>query len=216
MRGGGAAALGRWFKSQVLDSERRHDRRLLAARERCRELKVEPPSPDRLERPVRSALHPPLDRLRRSLLHRRIARAIGGFHVPPWSRACRTRPRPASTPEAGGAADGGLNRPSQCHADGGCHGRSKAAVGQIWPYSVDLAGAAADGMSRRPAPVLARHRRWAVERGCGSVGGRVAGGGGALVARDGTRDKTPEPARHGGAGGHARPAAKRSSKSPPR
>lgn len=52
-----AAALARWLEGRALDLERRYDRLLAAARERCRGLKVEPPSPDRLERLVRSALH---------------------------------------------------------------------------------------------------------------------------------------------------------------
>ena len=51
-----AEALGRWLDSQALALERRHDRLLAAARERCRELRLEPPSPDRLERLVRSVL----------------------------------------------------------------------------------------------------------------------------------------------------------------
>ncbi len=52
-----AAALGSWLGQQVLALERRHDRLVAAARERCRALKLEPPSPDRLDRLVRSALH---------------------------------------------------------------------------------------------------------------------------------------------------------------
>jgi hypothetical protein len=52
-----AAALARWLTGQALALERRHDRLLAAARERCRTLKLEPPSPERLERLVRSALH---------------------------------------------------------------------------------------------------------------------------------------------------------------
>ncbi len=52
-----AAALARWLEGQVLALERRPDRLLTAARERCRALHVEPPSPERLERLVRSALH---------------------------------------------------------------------------------------------------------------------------------------------------------------
>jgi len=51
------AALARWLEDQVLALERRPDRLLTAARERCRALYVEPPSPERLERLVRSALH---------------------------------------------------------------------------------------------------------------------------------------------------------------
>ncbi len=52
-----ATALVRWLEGQALDLERRHDRLLAAARERCRALKLEPPSSERLERLVRSALH---------------------------------------------------------------------------------------------------------------------------------------------------------------
>ena len=52
-----AAALGRWLAGQALVLERRHDRLVAAARERCRALRLEPPSPERLERLVRSALH---------------------------------------------------------------------------------------------------------------------------------------------------------------
>jgi len=52
-----AATLARWLEGQVLTLERRPDRLLTAARERCRTLYVEPPSPERLERLVRSALH---------------------------------------------------------------------------------------------------------------------------------------------------------------
>jgi hypothetical protein len=51
-----AEALGRWLDGQVLDLERRHDRLLVAARERCRSSQLEPPSHDRLERSVRSVL----------------------------------------------------------------------------------------------------------------------------------------------------------------
>ncbi len=52
-----AAAPGRWLTGQALALERRHDRLVAAARERCRALRLEPPSPERLERLVRSALH---------------------------------------------------------------------------------------------------------------------------------------------------------------
>ena len=52
-----AAALGRWLIGQALTLERRHDKLTAAARERCQALRLEPPSPERLERLVRSALH---------------------------------------------------------------------------------------------------------------------------------------------------------------
>jgi hypothetical protein len=50
-------ALARWLEGQVSALERRPDRLLIAARERCRSLHVEPPSPDRLDRLVRSVVH---------------------------------------------------------------------------------------------------------------------------------------------------------------
>jgi len=52
-----AVVLARWLEGQVLLMERRPDRLLAAARERCRALRVEPPSSERLVRLVRSALH---------------------------------------------------------------------------------------------------------------------------------------------------------------
>jgi len=52
-----ATALARWLTGQALALERRHDRLLAAARERCRSLLLEPPSSERLDRLVRSALH---------------------------------------------------------------------------------------------------------------------------------------------------------------
>jgi len=50
-------ALERWLKGQVSVLEHRPDRLLMAARERCRSLHIEPPSPDRLDRLVRSVIH---------------------------------------------------------------------------------------------------------------------------------------------------------------
>jgi len=52
-----AAALGGWLGEQALALERRHDRLVAAARERCRSLRIEPLSSERLDRLVRSALH---------------------------------------------------------------------------------------------------------------------------------------------------------------
>jgi len=54
---GDAEALGRWLDGQALALERRPDRLLAAARERFRSQLLEPPSPERLERLVRSVLH---------------------------------------------------------------------------------------------------------------------------------------------------------------
>lgn len=50
-------ALARWLEGQVFALEHRPDRLLMAARERCRSLRIEPPSPDRLDRLVRSVVH---------------------------------------------------------------------------------------------------------------------------------------------------------------
>jgi len=52
-----AAALGDWLGEQALALERRHNRLVAATRERCRSLRIEPPSFERLDRLVRSALH---------------------------------------------------------------------------------------------------------------------------------------------------------------
>ena len=49
--------LARWLEGQVSALEHRPDRLLVAARERCRSLSIEPPSPDRLDRLVRSVVH---------------------------------------------------------------------------------------------------------------------------------------------------------------
>jgi len=43
-----AVALAQWLEGQALATERRHDRLSAAARERCRSLRIEPPSSDRL------------------------------------------------------------------------------------------------------------------------------------------------------------------------
>ena len=71
-----AAALGGWLGQQVLALERRHDRLVAAARERCRALKLEPPSPDRLDRLVRSALHRQEETFCAAVLARLTARTV--------------------------------------------------------------------------------------------------------------------------------------------
>jgi hypothetical protein len=50
-------ALGTWLTAQVLPSTVRPDALLAAAYERLRDLRIEPPTPERLARLVRSALH---------------------------------------------------------------------------------------------------------------------------------------------------------------
>ena len=81
-----AATLARWLKGQVLATERRHDRLLAAARERCRSLRIEPPSPERLDRLVRSALHRQEDTFYAALFSRLPSSTVAGLdallHVP--------------------------------------------------------------------------------------------------------------------------------------
>jgi TnpA family transposase len=52
-----ADALGQWLLTEVAPQERGYEPVLAAAYRRCRELKIEPPTPERLERLVRGALH---------------------------------------------------------------------------------------------------------------------------------------------------------------
>jgi hypothetical protein len=93
-----AEALGRWLDSQVLALERRPDRLLAAARERCRDQSVEPPSPERLERLVRSVLHRHEDAFCAALLARLPPEAIAGLeallHPPGPGDAAGSEPRP--------------------------------------------------------------------------------------------------------------------------
>jgi len=94
-----AEALGRWLDSQVLALERRPDRLLAAARERCRDRSVEPPSPERLERLVRSVLHRHEDAFCAALLARLPPEAMAGLetllHPPSSGEAAGSEPRPA-------------------------------------------------------------------------------------------------------------------------
>jgi hypothetical protein len=94
-----AEALGRWLDSQVLALERRPDRLLAAARERCRNQSVEPPSPERLERLVRSVLHRQEDAFCAALLVRLPPEAMAGLeallHPPDPGEAAGSEQRPA-------------------------------------------------------------------------------------------------------------------------
>ena len=74
-----AEALGRWLESKVLALERRPDRLLATARERCRSQNLEPPSPERLERLVRSILHRHEDAFCATLLARLPPETIAGL-----------------------------------------------------------------------------------------------------------------------------------------
>ncbi len=74
-----AEALGRWLDGQALALERRPDRLLAAARERFQSQHLEPPSPERLERLVRSVLHRHEDAFCAALLARLPPRTIAGL-----------------------------------------------------------------------------------------------------------------------------------------
>jgi len=73
------ATLARWLDSQVSTLEHRSDRLLVAARERCRSLCIEPPSPDRLDRVVRSVVHRHEEALCAAVLTRLPAETAAGL-----------------------------------------------------------------------------------------------------------------------------------------
>ena len=81
-----AEALGRWLNGQALALERRPDRLLAAARERFRSQHLEPPSPERLERLVRSVLRRHEEAFCATLLARLLPQTIAGLdallHLP--------------------------------------------------------------------------------------------------------------------------------------
>jgi hypothetical protein len=88
-------ALARWLEGQVSALEHRPDRLLVAARERCRSLRIEPPSPDRLDRLVRSVVHRHEEAWCDGLLARLPAETSAGLdaysrHPPPMRRVART------------------------------------------------------------------------------------------------------------------------------
>jgi len=91
-----AEALGRWLDGQALAVERRPDRLLVAARKRCRSQHLEPPSPERLERLVRSVLRRHEDTFCAALLARLTPETIAGLD------ALLHSPDPG---EAGGGSD---------------------------------------------------------------------------------------------------------------
>jgi len=74
-----AEGLGRWLDGQALALERRPDRLLAAARERFRSQHLEPPSPERVERLVRSVLHRHEDAFCAALLARLPPGTIAGL-----------------------------------------------------------------------------------------------------------------------------------------
>src|SRR5271166_3369984 len=74
-----AETLARWLESQVSALEHRSDRLLVAARERCRSLGIEPPSPDRLDRLVRSVVHRHEEALCAAVLTRLPAETAAGL-----------------------------------------------------------------------------------------------------------------------------------------
>ena len=74
-----AETLARWLESQVSVLEHRSDRLLVAARERCRSLCIEPPFPDRLDRLVRSVVHRHEEALCAAVLTRLPAETAAGL-----------------------------------------------------------------------------------------------------------------------------------------
>lgn len=92
-----AEALGRWLNGQALALERRPDRLLAAARERFGSQHLEPPSPERLERLVRSVLRRHEEAFCATLLARLLPQTIAGLD------ALLHPPDPG---EAGGNDDG--------------------------------------------------------------------------------------------------------------
>ncbi len=91
-----AEALGRWLDGQALALERRPDRLLAAARERFQSQHLEPPSPERLERLVRSVLHRHEDAFCAALLARLPPGTIAGLDA---------LLRPPDPGEAGGSGE---------------------------------------------------------------------------------------------------------------
>jgi TnpA family transposase len=76
-----AETLARWLESQVSALEHRSDRLLVAARERCRSLCIEPPSPDRLDRLVRSVVRRHEEALCAAVLTRLPAETAAGLEA---------------------------------------------------------------------------------------------------------------------------------------
>jgi len=97
-----AEALGRWLDGQALALERRPDWLLAAARERCRSQHLEPPSPERLERLVRSVLHRHEDAFCAALLARLPPETIAGLntllHPPDPSKVGHNNDKPDLAP----------------------------------------------------------------------------------------------------------------------
>jgi TnpA family transposase len=67
-----AAALGTWLRDNVVAQSRDHDRLIAEVEARCRTLQIEPPTPDRIERIVRSAVRAYEDRFL-ATIHGRLA-----------------------------------------------------------------------------------------------------------------------------------------------
>jgi len=76
-----AETLARWLESQVSALEHRSDRLLVAACERCRSLCIEPPSPDRLDRLVRSVVRRHEEALCAAVLTRLPAETAAGLEA---------------------------------------------------------------------------------------------------------------------------------------
>jgi hypothetical protein len=66
-----------WLCAQILPSTRRPDHLKAAVAQRCRDLHIEPPTPERLDRLIRSAVHQEDTRVGNGILHRLSARTQG-------------------------------------------------------------------------------------------------------------------------------------------
>jgi Domain of unknown function (DUF4158) len=67
-----AAALGTWLRDHAVAQSRDHDRLTAEMEARCRVLRIEPPTPDRVERIVRGAVRAYEDRFA-ATIHGRLA-----------------------------------------------------------------------------------------------------------------------------------------------
>src|SRR5262249_17859368 len=63
-------ALVAWLDEHVLQQDRQMDRLRVSVIERCRALRIEPPTPDRIERLIRSAVHRHEERFSNAVLAR--------------------------------------------------------------------------------------------------------------------------------------------------
>ncbi len=147
-----AEALGRWLDGQALALERRPDQLLAAARERFRSQHLEPPSPERLERLVRSVLHRHEEAFCAALLARLPPETIAGLD---------TLLHPPDPGEAGGNDDEPRPEPPLLALRSGTGQASLQSVGEEAAKlarirSVNLPAGLFDGV---PSRMLLAYRR---------------------------------------------------------